>query len=532
MKTRYLAFLFVLIPILLLSQQDWQEHFSHDRRAYAHLGHLIAEDHVILIMGNQNVPMNTIETIVGNSPKIRTVLSNYFTYESKRTMIGIDRKEVLLIKPFDYDIAGFGAHSIHNKDDYIKTRSIQPDQATDPNGYIMVQDAFLIGEQATPKHCIDYEKRYTLNEDDDVLTVSDLDTPTAFHTGLAGDGFIIQDGIISKLDTGTATLEIGSNYGLHNDPFRNELIKIEGQILRRFQHTDFAHVANAELDHSPELVQPTPDGLYYLIESDESFTIYRYNYEDSETDSYYTLSKEAALNYRVYDFEVQNDYVYFFGLLSSNLINQGFSYVQKRQVGKNFNPERRDLELTEVKVQRIMEQFGYRYDYTLKVTNVGQDTAHHFTVYSNELYSGFGPEQFEQKTYFEPIPPNQTIEVEGSFNYSHSYDQLSFHIVGVDYGLDSDESNNTYTAEVFVLSTDNADFIPLVLSPNPAIDYIELNAPISYVENIKITDVNGQVFKTYKGPRKTFDISELPKGQYWLELGFERSKKQLPFIKI
>ena len=84
MKSLY-TILFTLTCLSLHAQITWQEHLSHDRSAYAHLGHFIVNDDVALVMGNARFPMNTFETITGNTKKESELISDYFTYVPKTT---------------------------------------------------------------------------------------------------------------------------------------------------------------------------------------------------------------------------------------------------------------------------------------------------------------------------------------------------------------------------------------------------------------------------------------------------------------
>ncbi|MDF1696307.1 MAG: hypothetical protein P1U56_10760, partial [Saprospiraceae bacterium] len=122
--TRLLVFFCILITYSGFTQSEWQEHLSHDRISNGHYGHFIIDDDITLLMANAFTPMNTLETIKGNTQKEQEVIQEYFTYRSKTTRTGVDSKEILLFEAWDYDINGYGAHSIYERDNSFFNRSI------------------------------------------------------------------------------------------------------------------------------------------------------------------------------------------------------------------------------------------------------------------------------------------------------------------------------------------------------------------------------------------------------------------------
>lgn len=71
----------------------------------------------------------------------------------------------------------------------------------------------------------------------------------------------------------------------------------------------------------------------------------------------------------------------------------------------------------------------------------------------------------------------------------------------------------------YMASITEEEMIELSVFPNPAIDYVQINAGGDVVNQVSIFNVNGQRISTVVNPNEnTIDVSELPSGTYILEV--------------
>lgn len=522
------------------SQNQWQEHLSHDRRAYSHLGHFLVDNELVLVMGNNRVPMNTLETIKGNSKKSQQIIGDYFTFEAKTTRTGFDSKEVLLINAHDYDISGYGTFSLHLAGNTFTIRDIYGnlDYNTqyDLAEFHSIRDAHLLGGPLSPKECITYDKRYFLNEDDMITSEMDLDSRFAYHEGLDGDVYQVENDLFRRLVLPfNGSIELGEYYDLLNDPYNNQLVVRKGNNLNRYAYEDLTFVKTDSMVSPPLDIQFVEGGLYYLTESETSYSVFYYSEANSDSELFYELPKsDEVVDFNIRSIEVVGEDIYFMGLWKPPFNKGNFSYVQKHTVGNDFTPIRKDIELTSVSATReALEHNEFKYTYKMTVKNLSEDTIRHFTSYLN-LYTDFGPDQYEKTDVDLILPPGESIEIderEFSF-YGFPLNSLIFSIPGVDFGMDSDMTNNSFTADVVVLSNEETDITSYRLSPNPSSNMLHLKGNLDEIETICISNITGRILEISNQNLNNLDISFLPKGQYWLEIKTKSHLEQHPFIKI
>lgn len=535
---RFLPILFFLLFLSsnISSQNNWQEHFSHDRVAYAHHGHFVVDGKIVLLMGNEKIPMNTIETITGNTKKTQEVIAPYFTFFTKTTRTGLDSKEILLKEPFDYDISGFGAYSIYERDDSFLNRDIQGDVNQPYDDYLYIIDAYMSGGPLDNKECITYDKRYYLSSDDEVLAIENLTDNFTYFEGLDGLPYQIIDGTLSSIASPIkGPLDLGTYRMILNNPYKNQLVVVKDSSIHSFSYDDFSFVSADLLEAFILEIQFIEGGLYYLAETDNSYMIYQYSDETSTSELFYQIQKtEEVTDFKINNFEVIGDDIYFFGLLKSALIKENFSYVQRRSLNEAFTPNRKDIELTSLGVTReAVSNYQYIYNLTYKVKNLSLEPINHFTLYTPKNDPGFGPNSYVKIDVNQEIAPGASFEATTNFTiYGYPKNKLTFYIEGVDYGLDSDMTNNSYTADVVILSNNDLEEQNFTISPNPSTEFITISGQISEIESITISDIGSRNIIVPNTDMTKIDISALQAGQYWLQIQTKANVLRKPFIKL
>lgn len=518
------------------SQIVWQEHLSHDRMTSKHYGHFMIDGDLTLLLGNTFPPMNTLETIVANAPKAQEIIREYSSYETKTTRTGIDSKEILLKEAQDYDILGNGAYSIYERDDDFLIRHIQGDYYVEPEDALYIKDAYMSGGPLDNKECITLDNiRYYLNSEDVVLGSMEIDGNFVYHEGLDGLPYQILNGTLSSITIPPkGPLELGTYDMVENDPYENHLVKIEGTTATRFSYDDFSLAGMHELEANPFGIQFIEGGFYYFIKSTQEYTIYKYSNENSTSELLYEFPiTSESKDFDIKSIEVDGDDIYFMGLWWSSFLKRNLSYVQKRTLNKPFNPQRKDLAITDITIIREKsDYYGFNYDYEIEITNTGDLPMNYFTVMSEKLSEDFSNMQYYKQNIEQSISPGQSFTLKGKFfNYPYKT-QMAFNIVGVDFGFDSDDSNNTFTADITVLSNKDIEHQKFVISPNPSSDYISISGPVAEVKEITITDLNNRTLQLPVSDLSKIDISHLSAGQYWINITTKSKIHRETIVKL
>lgn len=520
----------------LSSQEEWQEHFSHDRIAYMHIGQFVIDGEIVLMMGNWSHPMNTLETITGNTKKDVIVVSEANEYNIKTTTTGINEKEILMLNPFDYDFYGIGIYSLRLYNNAIHTRSIQLINDEYPNLY----DAYIPGGPLDNKDCVTNSKEWlTLDANDNVIGTVPLQNKFKFHE-TPGELFQINGTIMNPIDLSSdhpGGLDLGSYDKLENDPYRNQIAVISNNEMRRYAIENCELIRTDQLYEYPLEVIFTEEGFYYLVETDESYIVYDYSDELGLSEVWYELQKEEeVLDFIISSFEIIGEDIYFLGLIKRPNISGHFSYVQKRNKNISFAPIRKDVSLDSIYVLGTPTGPNpwdwWNYNYWFKVTNTSEDTVHHFTVLSPSIEDdASNPQRLVNQNISVDLAPGESYEGTGEYStYESSY--LTLRIAGVDFGFDRDMSNNSYTVDIKTLSSNDPQLNVYSISPNPSSDLIFLKGELSEIKSIHISNITGRQIEIAKKGINSIDISFLPKGQYWLEVRTRSHLEQHAFIKI
>lgn len=535
MKKLYSFLILSLLSSPFFGQNQWQEHLSHDRIAYQHHGHYLVNDEVVLLMGNLRPPMNTLETITGKSKKSQEIISQYFTFQTKTTRTGIDSKEILLVQPFDYDISGFGAHSIYERDNVFLNRNIQGDEYEYEydSDYLFIHDAYMSGGPLDNKECIanNYERVF-LNSDDQILSKIDIEGTFRYHEGLDGLPYQIHNGVFSSISAPIITnFEIGTYSDILNNPYENQLIEMEDNLMKRYSYDDFSLVRTDMLDGTPVAIQFIEGGFYYMTIANDRYYIHKYSDDSESSLLHYILAMDEEIsNFDIKNFEVVGNDIYFFGLMKIYL-NPSFDYVLKRTIDEDFTPQRKDLSLDEgVAFLETLNEYEHRIEYELTISNLGADSVFHYTLYTPQLFAE-GPKSRIKIDVDEPIGPGETRVLSGEFIlYSWPINSIGFSIAGVDFGLDSDYSNNYISVDIDVSTK---DFIKnqFVIAPNPTSNYFSIEGDVSEIQSINLINSIGQEVKKYSDKYSALSVVDLPPGNYWLQINTKSGIELHPLIK-
>jgi hypothetical protein len=95
------------------------------------------------------------------------------------------------------------------------------------------------------------------------------------------------------------------------------------------------------------------------------------------------------------------------------------------------------------------------------------------------------------------------------------------------------ETSNTGTPQTFGFKTNTINKIDIKngfsIYPNPATDYLKINAPTDY--EYTITDVTGKQYIHVKSTGKPADIKKLPAGMYIINISNNIDKRTIKFVK-
>ena len=164
---------------------------------------------------------------------------------------------------------------------------------------------------------------------------------------------------------------------------------------------------------------------------------------------------------------------------------------------------------------------SYRYDYRLVVSNQGEDTIHHFDLYSESFYGHYSSKIFLSLHFELDILPGETKVIEDFFFYAFSpipiHPNLQVYIPGANYLVDADFTDNIIVVNDIISSTANPTAVsPFKIYPNPTSDFL-------YVEGFEantsfaIYNLQGQLVMKSKTLENVIDVSQLQSGFYVLK---------------
>ena len=537
MKKLYTQALFLLLSLSIQAQVDWHEHFSHDRTAYRHLGQFIQDGKIVMLMGNWEWPMNTLETIEGRKKKNFEVVSQYNEYINvKTTQIDVNHKEILLARPWDYDIQGLGVYSVRMKEDALQLRSILDIE----DDIYEIEDAYMPVDPTENKLCIIWPKELlTLDKDDNILANEELEVSLTFHETAHGL-YKIQNGVLEPFDEGAidpCQISTGDSERVLNDPFSKTTAIVSGIEMQRYDLETCSLIRTDVMLGVPRVINFIEGGFYYLVESAEDITVYYYDDATQSNHVWYGTIKDKTFdNFFISDFEIIENDVYFFGVLRRDEVSSLFSYVQRRNRIEPFEPKRKDLRFDSLEITGTPSGSdpwdSWTYEYRYKITNIGPDTIYDFTLMSNNMRAFSIPQHLVKENISTILPPGETYEGIGEFTF-YQIAAIRLFLIGVDYGLDDDFSNNDIMADVKTLSTNDISQNTFLITPNPTSDFLYISeGQLNKIEKLIIRDIRGQGMEINVNGSDRVDVTELLPGKYWLEVISSSSREIHSFIKI
>jgi hypothetical protein len=324
---------------------------------------------------------------------------------------------------------------------------------------------------------------------------------------------------------------------LNNDPYRNQIIVFDGSEMNRYTIEQCTKLGTEQLEGVPIDILFTEEGFYYLTESLEDFKVYLYSEALEGSELWYKFPKEEEISeFKISEFDIIEEDLYLFGVIKRTIPKGLFSYVQKRTRNMPFAPKRKDLSLDSMYITGSPTGTNpsalWNYDYWFKVTNHSDDTVHHFSLYSDNLTDEYSfPMRFANINIAADLAPGESFEGTGTYSY---YEQFSFslHIAGVDFGLDADMNNNSITANIETVFTE--DILPNVytIAPNPASNYLSVLGETQEIKYITIIDNEGRIMEKVDKNLQNIEIVHLAKGQYWLNIIGQNGIERHPFIKM
>ncbi len=539
MKSICIILLSFIFTPNLYTQNEWQEHLSHDRIAYAHHGHFInASGGLYITIGNQDSPMNTTEAIYGNKKKaLLRVHSENNTYDSKSVRININQNQLTLNTPWNQDTPGNGVYSIIQ----TSTQNINFRKVLDIAGdSLTITDIIFPIFPFDEKYCITSENKwYGLDHSNAVNWVSDIQGNLELHSGLNGESHKISNGAFTSIaNPEKGSVELGSYDKLDNNPFQNQLIEFEEATINRYSYDDFSLIGSDILNGIPLDYLFVENGFYYMIESDNNYTVYFFSNENSQSVLYYELSKiDEILDFQISEFDIEENNIFFLGLWNAPHINEPFSYVQKRDISQDYTPVRKDLELTNMVVTHTPtgQNDQIEYEYTCTVTNLSDEAINHFTLYSERLTSiDFAPGHIIKNDFSQELAPGESFEVTGQFIHT-PLNSLTFLIAGVDYAIDKNMNNNSFTIDFGTVSNKEILSNEYSIAPNPSSSFISVLGEIQNIQAISIIDILGNrinVEYNNNNNNNRINIKDLLAGQYWLEIRSLTKTEIKSFIKL
>lgn len=528
MKSLYTILLSVTLIYTLSAQTEWQEFLSHERSLISTNGHLFIND-TLHIAYNDG-----LKKITGNH-KPESLFTHYpYMYQKiKTTRTGINSKELLLLEPFDYDISGLGLVSFRNDNGQFWGKEQFGYEAFGTD-FQMVPDGIISPSTQILDQAIDHNNDL-VKLNNGILETTSPSPVDGFHEGLDDNFFaIIGDSLFSYSDNEMAfVIHLGSYKNLLNDPYNNSLVIENENQLQWYSFDDFILTKTLSIESHSRGIQFIEDGLYQLATTDTDYVIYKY--PSSETPAFetiYTLPIDEA-GFGIGSFEVSGQDLFFIG--SKNVEdfynNIRFHYVQKRTIGQPFEPVRADLSIDTFSVQQIQNVNYKNHSYTISVRNNGSIPINAFS-FSTPTLPIFDDNCSLIRKHFEvALEPSETFTFTDTKNFPYNPSQISIKITGVNYGLDKNNDNDEYTADVISLSNSNISKLYLEVYPNPSSDILNLKGYIDSQSTIVIYDNTGQVVKFDRLSFDRLDISQLPIGLYNLVVTSPSNSRSTPFVK-
>jgi len=527
MKTFYITFQILFSLSFCYAQSTWQEHLSHEYFSRVSNGHLLIDGELII------ANWGGAYKIIGNEKPESMLKYPPFMYQRiKSTRTGIDSKELLLLDAFDYDIPGLGFTSLRNNNGVFwgKEQFGYEDFGTD---FQSVPDGILSPKEEIHDQAIDHDGNLNILDNGILETISPSPV-SGFHEGLDGNFFAIRgDSLFSYIDNElTFVLELPTGYiDLDNDPYNNSLvIKVDNE-LHWYNFDDFSHINMVLLPpntYSPQFIE---SGFFAISILESSYEILEYKYGLTPSfETFYSLPKDEVENFGISSFTVDGDDIYFVGIMK---VNGGirYHYVQKRTIGLPFEPTRQDISIDTFAVNQINEQEWDNYSYTITLRNNGTEPINAFAISSQTLPIFDNSFSYIRKHFDRNLEPNESLTFTDTISIYFKPNQITVKVTGVNYGIDSNPENDSYTADVTSLSNNTVSNLNIEIYPNPTSNLLHIKGDIDRNSEIQIYDLAGQLVKYERVSYDIISLKNITDGIYNVKISDGLDTEVLRFVK-
>jgi hypothetical protein len=283
-----------------------------------------------------------------------------------------------------------------------------------------------------------------------------------------------------------------------------------------------------------------PNTVSDLVVEDEK--IFWITGDQSSLRLYNSISKKDSLIYKEQNPKVslqkifrKNNTNYILGQYSDFTFPAIFNaIIQEHKDGEKFAPYRNDLSLELLNDNKV-ELVEYRPNsqdkaalttVTVRVKNNSNRPIRKFNIMTNFM--------IDRNFIFDTlIPPFESRDVkisELTFPIFNPQIKRTYRLVGADYILDSDISNNIKETS-FIVNTNNKLFErKITITPNPSQHFITIDTELP-ISSVKIYDNTGkQVIESLSDEK--IDITSLRQGLYWVNIISQGQSYTKRFIKI
>lgn len=342
------------------------------------------------------------------------------------------------------------------------------------------------------------------------------------HNNDVGDVFLIDTvaGTVHKVND--LQMELVASLELNIEELKN----IDGALWAR-SAADSLYLFSADFEGSPQLV-PIPflvrsldqvsdygDGVFILEPLVDGFALHTYagdsiSFESTVQEEFAYADKIHAINDSSFlaggQFEVE-------GIASH-------AFVRGYQTNEEFNPDRRNVQLSEVEMFYIKDTIIpgapwdlWWYGVSYQIENIGSSDAGLISVFTSRLIPDFG--LLYEHHLERLIGQGDVVEVDSTkLVQIYHPSEVRASITGADYKF-----NESYTPVVVGIMTSTADITTdasIAVYPNPFTSYVNVEARED--AKFRLFDSEGKLI--YSGSVKSLqltDLSTIPSGNYYLQ---------------
>jgi hypothetical protein len=444
---------------------------------------------------------------------------------------------------FSLDLVYTGLSSSINQNNILKTESrigCNCGKATEAESVIYFGKGLYGIKNKASRNVILYD---TLT--DNIKTIEQADG--AFMQNNRGESFYINSTSLSKFDTSSMKFILLPKVMVGLDSIaaaKTNLVYHPKSDLYYFYKNGinssktYAFSINKDTIRAKEVELPsTVSDL--VIEDEKIFWI---SSDQTSFRLYNSISKKDSLIYKETNPKVslqkifrKNNTNYILGRFTDFTFPTIFNaIIQEHKDGEKFIPYRNDISLELLNDNKV-ELVQYHPSSTAKaalttitarIKNNSNRPVRKFNIITNFM--------IDRNFIFDTlIPPFESRDVkisELTFPIFNPQIKRTYRLVGADYILDEDLSNNIRETSFIVNTNDKLFERKITIIPNPSQDFITIETELP-ISSVKIYDNTGkQVMKTLSGEK--IDIATLRSGLYLVSINSEGQSYTKRFIKI